>query len=424
MSEARARRYSAVSIVLHWTIVAAIVLQLALAAVMDGRTPAAFARVQLHKSVGVTVLILSLVRLAWRLAHRPPAHVAASPWEARAAALVHAGFYGLLIGLPLSGWIMVSASSFAIPTVLFGLAPWPDLPGFAALEPGARAAWRADSGQAHAAMGWALYGLLALHVGAVLRHQLRPGDEVLARMAPGARAGRLWEPRLLMAAAGVVMIVGAVLLPRPAAAPSAAPVVQLDAAPSAAASPAAAATPAPAVPAPPAVPETRAAAVAWDVRPGGRLTFSSAWGGDGVAGEFTDWRADIVFGEADLAASRIRVTVDLASVRTGDAQRDQALAGPDWLGAAETRYAVYEASRFEVLGGGRYRAEGVLTLRGVRLASPLVFHLTMSGDEAVVRGEAVLDRTAFGVGRNEWADTALVPAEVKVAFALRARRRP
>ena len=65
-------RYSALAIVLHWTIAAAVLVQLVLASRMDGRTPEAFALVQLHKSVGVTILLLTLVRLAWRLSHHPP----------------------------------------------------------------------------------------------------------------------------------------------------------------------------------------------------------------------------------------------------------------------------------------------------------------------------------------------------------------
>ena len=76
-------RYSAVAIVLHWLIAAAIVFQVIIAWRMGGgRTPEGFALIQLHKSIGITVLLLSLVRLAWRLTHRPPPLPASmATWE-------------------------------------------------------------------------------------------------------------------------------------------------------------------------------------------------------------------------------------------------------------------------------------------------------------------------------------------------------
>lgn len=76
---------------------------------------------QLHKSVGITVLALSIVRLMWRLTHAaPPLPTTLLPWEAVLARITHVGFYVLMLALPFSGWMMVSASVWNLPTVIFG----------------------------------------------------------------------------------------------------------------------------------------------------------------------------------------------------------------------------------------------------------------------------------------------------------------
>src|SRR5690606_38028613 len=146
-------RYALVAIVLHWLIAALILLQIILAGRMEGRSPEAFAVVQLHKSVGVTVLLLSLLRLGWRLANPPPppsaprraARLATPPppmpptmarWEKALAAAAHVGFYGIMIGMPLTGWIMGSTSRFNLPTMLYGVVPWPHIPGLPELAAG------------------------------------------------------------------------------------------------------------------------------------------------------------------------------------------------------------------------------------------------------------------------------------------------
>ena len=114
LSEA-ARRYSLVAIVLHWTIAAAILIQLMLGLRMHGaHSPQTFAVFQLHKSVGITIMALSLLRLGWRLANPPPPLPAGmAGWEKALARISHAGFYLVMIGMPLTGWLMVSTSRSA-----------------------------------------------------------------------------------------------------------------------------------------------------------------------------------------------------------------------------------------------------------------------------------------------------------------------
>src|SRR3954464_14277443 len=107
-----AQRYAAPAIVLHWLIALAIICQIVLASRMDGPpTPESFAVTQLHKSIGITILLLSLLRLGWGVMASPaPLPATLTRWERVLAGLTHVGFYVIMIGMPLTGWLMVSTS--------------------------------------------------------------------------------------------------------------------------------------------------------------------------------------------------------------------------------------------------------------------------------------------------------------------------
>lgn len=176
-------RYNAVAVGLHWLIAAIIIGLLICGFVMgeiDGGDPLKYTLYQLHKSFGICVLVLSLLRLVWRLTHRPPPlPTEIKRWEKAVAQLVHAGFYVLMIGMPLVGWLGVSTSPLGIPTVIFGLVTLPHLP-FLQDIPGVSD----QLFDLHAAMAWGLIGLLVLHVGAALKHHFILRDDVLLLMTP------------------------------------------------------------------------------------------------------------------------------------------------------------------------------------------------------------------------------------------------
>ena len=424
MSEpARAARYSRVSIVLHWMIAALILLQIILAGRMEGRTPEAFAVVQFHKSIGISVLLLSLARLAWRVINPPPPEPATLVgWERTLSRAVHWAFYGVMIAMPLTGWIMVSASRIELPTLLFGTVPWPHIPGLPDLAPDAKKLWRDTALTAHQLIIKGAYGLIALHVAGALKHQLLRADEpILSRMAPGAVAGRWWEPRLFVIAAGVIAVVAFGRLyepPRPAMSALPPPPSPAEAAP-AEPEPVAPARPAAQTPAPAAL----AVPVKWAVSPGSTLNFQTTWSGDAIRGRFDTWTADILFSPDALDGSKIAVSIDLASVKTGDEQRDASLPSGDFFDVAEHPKATFTATRFEKTGEGRFIAHGALSLRGVSRPLNLPFRLKIDGDTASVSGVTSLDRTAFGVGQGEWHNTDQIPAKVSVSIALRAKRK-
>lgn len=215
-------RYSTVAIVLHWAIAAGVVFQLLLGFRMqdfEGVAHAGF--LQLHKSVGIAVLLLSVARLAWRRAKPPPAHGAElSPLERRLSGWVHAGFYGVMIGAPLTGWALVSMTRAGGPFRLFGAIPWARIPGLASVRGGANEQLAGLFDNAHLALVWLALGLLALHVLGALKHHFVSGDAVLGRMAPGARPGRLLQPWLIAIPLGVLGLLAAAYAPSPAAPPA------------------------------------------------------------------------------------------------------------------------------------------------------------------------------------------------------------
>ena len=168
---------------LHWTMAALILYQLALGLRMV-RLDDLLARValtQVHKSWGVTIFALALLRLAWRLANpRPPLPATMPPWQRRAAAGSHAALYALTLLLPLTGWLLASASPvqdlLQMQNLVFGRIALPDpfVPGSDALDRTFRTL--------HAGAAIALAALLAVHVAAALRHQFVDRDGLLGRM--------------------------------------------------------------------------------------------------------------------------------------------------------------------------------------------------------------------------------------------------
>ncbi len=182
-------RYSAVAIVLHWLIAACILALLAMGLVMTHvkLAPATlFPLYQLHKSVGITVLLLVLLRVIWRFTHRPPPLPAAMPGVERAASsTVHLLLYALMLGMPLTGWAVVSASPLNIPTVLYGIVPWPHLPVLSTLAH--KKPVEAVLQTLHAWGAWIVIGIVAVHIAAALRHHFITRDAIMLRMLPRLR---------------------------------------------------------------------------------------------------------------------------------------------------------------------------------------------------------------------------------------------
>jgi cytochrome b561 len=179
-------RYDAVAITFHWLIAIAIAGQLTMGWLMTSMKPGTYSQFQLyqaHKSLGMTILLVSVLRLVWRLLHTPPPLPTSMPaWERRLARVSHITLYTLLLALPLSGWAVVSASPLNIPTLLYGVVHLPHI-AFLANLPNKNAA-ESLLKELHETGVWILIALLVGHVAAALRHHFLLHDDVLVRMVP------------------------------------------------------------------------------------------------------------------------------------------------------------------------------------------------------------------------------------------------
>ncbi len=187
-----ANRYTRTAMLLHWLVAVLIVGNVVLVWVLDW-FPDGWVRpaIDTHKSIGITVLGLALLRVLWRLSHKPPAMPRSYPRLERAGAhAAHLLLYGLILGLPISGWIHDSAfkDAAAHPLYLFGLVPWPRIAPIMALDPATKEHVHSFWFQVHGSLAYALYGLLALHVLGALKHQFVDKQAELGRMLPWGRA--------------------------------------------------------------------------------------------------------------------------------------------------------------------------------------------------------------------------------------------
>jgi len=177
-------RYSGGAILFHWVIAALILANLIGAWVTEAwEGPARATAMGLHKATGFTILVLSVLRLGWRLAHRPPPFPPTiGRLEAIGARATHMLFYLLMIGIPLSGWLMISAAGERRPFDWYGVFDLPYLPVQGNKAVGGLAH------DAHGLLGYALIGLLALHVVGALKHHFSDAPGFLRRILPGRPA--------------------------------------------------------------------------------------------------------------------------------------------------------------------------------------------------------------------------------------------
>jgi cytochrome b561/polyisoprenoid-binding protein YceI len=449
-----AKRYTAVAILLHWAIALAIAGMIALGwwmgdALEDKATQAqAIAAFQLHKSIGLTILLLSLARLGWRFMHPvPPLPAGMKRWERWAATGTHWAFYVVIIAMPLTGWLYVSTAwnahtdkHFDVPTLYFGLFKVPHLFGLSQLAEGARAALAELFENFHSKLAWGAIGLTVLHVGAALKHHFVDRDDVLARMVPGlapetdAPKGRALA--LIGGAAAIVLAAAAALwaFQNPPTGANAPPASVLhtheDGAGNEAGSgredrpkagddahdaddhshetpPAAAA----------------GASPLWNVaRAASYIRFSGTHAGVGFEGRFNSWRAEIRFDPGDLAQSFANVSIDTGSAADGVALHDQTLPGADWFDVARHSTASFRTTSIRARGGGRYQAHGVLTIKGRAIETELPFTLRIDGDRALMDGTISLSRAETNLGMGDDPDAEYVSRDIVVSVHVEAQR--
>ncbi len=394
MTESSSHRYTSVAITLHWVMALLLGFMIWLGWNMDENE----ARYQLHKSIGITILFLTIARIGWRILNPPPADAAGlKPLESRASKVVHASFYALMVLLPLGGWLMVSVSTFQIPTVLYGAVSWPHLP----FTSGLRSETLYETvAFVHSKGAWVIIALLALHVAGAIKHEVSGEEGVLKRMVPGL-FGRAAAP-LAPARGALVAFGGSLALFSVIAATSFLGAVSAKG--QAAAQPAAGSA------------ITPNWAVDYDAS---SITFAGVHDGKRFEGVFGNWTADVRFDPEDLASSAVFVRIDTSSARTGTKLYDDSLRADEWFAVRAHPEATVRLDRFETNSEG-YRAVAAVQIKEVTLDLPLKFSLGIEDNIAILSGSATLSRKAFNLGQSSDPAATWVADTVEITLSGRA----
>ncbi len=396
-----ATRYGTVAKTLHWAVALGILAMFPLgflasnAAYDTAEQLATKATLfSIHKTLGVTILVLAVIRIAWAVTQPKP--VALHP-ERRAetfmAELVHWLLYGSLVLVPLSGWIEHAATE--------GFAPilWPfgqSLP-FVPKSPELAEVFATI----HYVLQWVMLGSVGLHVAGAVKHAVIDRDATLRRMwfgrtdagAHPARRHGIAAPTGALAtwalAFGVAAASG-LFSHDTSAAPGPAPLR-------------------------PALAEVESD---WQVTEG-TLGISVQQFGKTVEGSFAYWTADIAFDDSEGTGQKgeVTVTVSIPSLSLGSVTK-QAL-GPEYFDAEQFTTATFTAPIARTEDG--YVADGVLTLRGTEVPVTLPFTLDLAEGTAQMEGTTTLDRRAFGMGET-MTDPAQLGFDVQVSVNLTAAR--
>lgn len=386
------QRYTAVAIALHWAIALLIIGMIAVGWIMDampgGPGSPKVAIIQIHKSVGITILLLTIARIIWRIMNPPPAEPPMPKWQSLLASSVHILLYVLMLAMPLTGWIMASAEISQHDTRYFGTFEM-YVPGIPGLPADTREGIADTFGSLHSAGAWVIIGLLVLHVAGAVKHQFIDKDGLLARMAPGIFGrttgpvdngqGAIWA---FGAAIAVFAAIAAVSLSTATSAPALVTVAEENQ-----------------------TPTSNAPAWAVDYEKSS-IVFRSGYMGRPFEGRFTKWTAQIQLDTNATPANAntpvdgyIRVAIPMASASTGEPYYDENVGQGDWFDVAK-----YPEAVFEVTGGvfkdsdTQYEATGVLKLKGGDHPVRLPFTLKIEGATATAHAETTLKRMALGIG--------------------------
>jgi cytochrome b561/polyisoprenoid-binding protein YceI len=383
------QRYTEVARILHWLIAGLIVVnfilhELAEEAVNDAQELALWAN---HKSVGMTVLMLAVIRLVWRFTHAvPPLPPSMPRWQVLASQVSHFALYGLIFALPMFGWLYSSAESYSVSW--FNLFVFPDL-----VWDNKELAEVFEEGHEIAAS--IMFYLALLHILAALKHALYDRDGVLSRISSTVSVTLF----VIAIVAGVT-----VLNAQPAA-------------PDAAVEPAAESTPEPAAAEPAAATSVDTTLPAWTIdHARSAIQFTAEQAGAPFTGTWPAWSAEIRFSPDNLAASSAQVEVDVTRAPTGDNDRDSTLGGAEWFDSTNHPSVLFRSIDITADAAGGYTATGMLRIRNREYPVLLTFIHNIVDGEQVLEGKTTLDRLALDLGTGEWADTTQIGQSVELTF--------
>ena len=373
----------------HWLIAGLIISQYVLAKLSENaqandRILEQLALLANHKSIGMTILALAVLRLLYRLTYPPLKIPASMPlWQHHASNASHFLLYLFLFAMPLSGWLMSSAKAYSVSW--FNLFTLPDV-----IAPSESLATTLHS--IHHLLAEALFVVTVIHVAAALKHHFIDKDKVLTSMA-GWKSwvflvlvlfvsisvfGRLFD-RDLVQSVSQNTIEGPV---------SSTSTVDQE--------------------------KSSSNLPVWKINhKESYIKFTGDQAGAPFTGIWKQWTADIQFDANELANSRFNVIVDLTSGFSNDKERDETIQSADFFDVAAFAQAHYTASKFGVDGAG-FKGQGKLTMKGFTSQAPLSFTISYERGKTVLSGTAKLDRLVWNIGSGEWADTTWVGQQVEV----------
>ena len=407
--------YSAGARLLHWATAAFLVAAVVLGFVMTAAssdTPALLAeKLRLyswHKTIGVGILLLGLLRLARTLGlPRPPPLASHAPAEIAAARAVQTFFIVALVAVPVTGLLGHLTTPGGAPIWLWPIADDAPLADLERLQ--------AVVKNIHLAFAFGLPAALALHVAGALKHHFIDRDQTLRRMTTGSGGGDgaaagtngaagKWGVLCGLAGAAGLAATAALL-----ATPSVTPTVNEPAAEARAPAPAA---------------DTDAdGPPRWTVDyANSALEIEANQSGEPLSAAFRSFRADIALDPDAPETGRIEVEIDIASFDSGNGERDTSAQSETWFAAAQFPTARFQSAAIERLPDGRYRADGTLSLKGAERPVAIDFALTVADDLADAEGEATIDRSQFQVGIGDWSSDSFIRHPIKVRIRIQATR--
>lgn len=348
----------------------------------------------LHKSLGLTVLILAIFRILWRGFFKPPSSLDThKAWEKALSKTIHIVLYIAIVLMPLSGWVMSSAGDF--PVTFFGLFDVPKI------VPKNENIFE-TSRSVHEILGFIIVGCVGLHIMGALKHHLIDKDATLSRMG-----GHVVYGFLGLAALGFVGLIWVSNLSMTKA-PDTLSEVQSTQAQDAS--------------------DVQLAdeSSGWVIdSEQSKIGFAYQQYGSSVEGAFESFNGRIVFDPDALEAAQAEIRIETSSISTGSEDRDSQARSDVWFAAENYPEIVFTSSRFEVLEANRYQVYGTLQIRDVTLPVSFPFSLEIreadnGQKEALMNAELVLQRLDFGVGQAQWQATDAIANEVKVTLVVHA----
>lgn len=400
MSDKSKTGYNRLSQFFHWATALLIFITVPLGFYMVWIEPSSlkFDLYQWHKSVGMTILLLVILRIGWRFAAPPPPPSAGlKGWEQALSRAVHVLLYLVLFLMPLTGWLMTSASQF--PNKYFGLFDIPDLVG--------KDQWLFEvMRESHEIIAFIIFGAVALHVAGALKHYIIDRDNTLQRMLPadstiGQKAFTFAFVAVVFfsfAVSGMIIVNKAMSKGQEKAAIS--PVMAGEA-------------------------TSGGEQGQWTIiKDESRIGFAVDVYGKPFEGEFNKYEGSIRFDPDNLDTASAEFTVHIDSVESGSAERDGYIVEKPWLHADQYPVATFSSTSFEKGGRKDFVVKGDFTLRGQTQPVSMPFNIDITRDngteKAVAKGRFTIERVLYNIGQGEWAQGDTVGDTVKIYVELTA----